>query len=887
MSARSPYAPRRRNNVATVTLSSVLRNGEDRSRRRKRLSVLVLCLLLRYRRSDPVVRAASFVLHRTPLGRFLLFLRDGLRQHLVPSFDEDETRRRRETISSVLDYWFAASPDESQRGLWMVSASSNTERIRSVDRDVTERFGALLLRVANDDAYRDALASHGWEGGLAVVLVLDQLARHERRYRRNAYRGVAGTTKDDDDDPRLAPARLDALALATARGFATRHRAAIAAGRVPTPCCVFALMPLRHANTMANSARVLEAVRELTDLQRQTDRTLDRFRRATTRRLHGLQDAARRAGGETTDATTKFADEDILEAFSFEADASTAKDHPTLRAVRDFLADRGVRPTTDDGDGDDTPLIVSLSGGVDSMVIAAVLVHLRAHLGYSRLRVLAAHVDYANRPESRAEADFVERWCRDRGVDFRRVRVDHVTRGVAPRDEYERESRRVRHDLYARVAVSVGRPDGVPVLLGHHRGDLRENVLSNALKGRGPLELSGMTPTSVSEGVETWRPLLTLEKDDVLDYARAYGVPWLKDTTPRWSTRGRLRGSVLPLLRDVYGDGAVRNLAGLATESDAARELLTDTALRPFFEAVVTTPMGVVLPTAPFRDRGLFFWRFVLKDALHKAGRGMFSDKAVAAFVERVRQLDDKDPTKVKGGWLQCRKDYAVFLQKDGRVYVLHPDSFPWDKKDRYDVDELHVGVDSTTRVGPWRVSLETIQDADRERTNESLARKALVDMDHLMTGSFEYRLACPDDDDDDNDGSPLVVLRDGFARGARPPAWKGVDTKIESVLPLVGLRARPSSSSSRRRRIVRVRYLRDGAEEKHETETTKKTTKENARYHEHVALKEKVREMNDSGRANDFWQELMMPFKSPPPPPSPKSTASSSSSSSAAGRTR
>jgi hypothetical protein len=51
-------------------------------------------------------------------------------------------------------------------------------------------------------------------------------------------------------------------------------------------------------------------------------------------------------------------------------------------------------------------------------------------------------------------------------------------------------------------------------------------------------------------------------------------VPWLKDSTPAWSTRGRLRENLLPCLRDTYGDGAERSLRALAIGSDALSELV-------------------------------------------------------------------------------------------------------------------------------------------------------------------------------------------------------------------------------------------------------------------------------------------------------------------------
>ena len=60
-------------------------------------------------------------------------------------------------------------------------------------------------------------------------------------------------------------------------------------------------------------------------------------------------------------------------------------------------------------------------------------------------------------------------------------------------------------------------------------GDLRENVISNAHKGCGPLDLSGMTAVSKNDGVTLFRPLLPLEKVGfnlglLLHFYRAYMI---------------------------------------------------------------------------------------------------------------------------------------------------------------------------------------------------------------------------------------------------------------------------------------------------------------------------------------------------------------------------
>jgi tRNA(Ile)-lysidine synthase TilS/MesJ len=195
-----------------------------------------------------------------------------------------------------------------------------------------------------------------------------------------------------------------------------------------------------------------------------------------------------------------------------------------------------------------------------------------------------------------------------------------VTRGVTARDDYERIAREIRYDSYrqavaaAEQLLDVDEKPVIGVMLGHHRGDLRENVLSNAHKGCGPLDLSGMTSVSVNDGIVIYRPLLLLEKSFVLDYAHKFGIPYFKDTTPHWSTRGKLRNKLLPLLEEIYGDGSMNNLSNLAVESDECRSLLQKSMIGPFMDCIVRKPMGIIFETTPWKDQPAFFWKFVLRE---------------------------------------------------------------------------------------------------------------------------------------------------------------------------------------------------------------------------------------------------------------------------------
>ena len=754
-------------------------------------------------------------------------------------------------IRAVLRYWFMNEEYGSdiptlQKRLWMIS-QQNVALRNAVDKDIFEKFGGLLCQLSSLSDHRsingESLESspychsllwnqwcveestlYGWEGKLAAIVVLDQFSRHIHRYLQNSpiQHHLPGQTV------------LDYLAFETSQLLLEQHPNEFhSAALITLPMRIFALMPFRHQSTlstMQSTQTMIESV--LSPQHEQCASMIQAFRKATNRRLAVLQDEARRLGYPANNCTMDvITDDDILECGYFiPSDPVTAPSaHVVYETIRSFVEQYlGIGPSRSDKaesvfSKDPTMLvsqetlrsvIVSLSGGVDSMVICAVLSHLQHHCReFSQLRIAAVHIDYANRPESLAEALYVQKYCQEclGNVDYHCRRIDEVTRGVTSRDDYERIAREIRYQFYRdtiqiysddtnRAPVSRSRGhridatwmnSRVGVMLGHHRGDLRENVLSNAHKGCGPLDLSGMTSVSLNDGVLLLRPLLPLEKSAVFDYAHAFGVPYFKDTTPHWSTRGKLRNKLLPLLEEIYGEGSMNNLSNLAVESDACRGLLHNVMIQPFLDRVEYKPMGLSFPTDPWKDQGLYFWKLVLREALHSAGLGMFTEKSVESFMKRVCE-------KVKEGWLQCRKDCGVFLRGDGYVYIFYPGSFPWGnsasvKSKVLDWSSSHLsaltrGDENTAQIGPWTISTKLYSNLNSEEARLNLDRKPFTSIDEFMEGSFEYWLVATALRDPKEPFSLIPQLCfTSFVKQTRPQAWKGIDPKIQDALPLLG----------------------------------------------------------------------------------------------------
>ena len=400
----------------------------------------------------------------------------------------------------ILDYWFANPPSKSNSKLWMIPNERNLTR-RRIDADITEKFGTFVERISSNFEQflsgvaktRSSMLSFHWK--VAAIIAMDQMSRHIYRYFDETC--IHNMDLIDEIPPRqltLNQNEMDTLAVKLSSLILEDHKNLIDNGRIPLPMHVFILMPYRHESKIESLQFVQNCINNRVETEEENGILLKRFRNATNRRLIRLQDVARKAGGESKELG-KMQFEDILEVLPFESDMVDVDSHPALLTISKFLEARGINKVKSQKSLKTEvksaksiqrfPLIVSLSGGVDSMVIASVLAYLQ---DIYNLKIIAVHIDYANRPESSLEAKYVEEFCAKLKIEFRCRVINEVTRGVTARDEYEKVARIARYDIYkaTQTEFQVG---GIkpPVFLGHHKGDLRENVLSNSMKGCGPL----------------------------------------------------------------------------------------------------------------------------------------------------------------------------------------------------------------------------------------------------------------------------------------------------------------------------------------------------------------------------------------------------------------
>ncbi len=218
---------------------------------------------------------------------------------------------------------------------------------------------------------------------------------------------------------------------------------------------------------------------------------------------------------------------------------------------------------------------VALSGGADSLAVAACLAFVASRDG---LMAGAVVVDHGLQPGSAEVAARAAAQARTLGLDADVIAVEVGTDGgpeAAARD--------------ARYAVLRSRSADA-VLLGHTLDDQAETVLLGLGRGSGPRSLAGMPAV---DGIVR-RPFLGLRRSDTERICTASDLPWWTDphNADRGFRRNRLRHEVMPLLEDVLDGGVAEALARTADQ------LRADTSLLDELAADVADPCDVNLLAA-------------------------------------------------------------------------------------------------------------------------------------------------------------------------------------------------------------------------------------------------------------------------------------------------
>ena len=240
--------------------------------------------------------------------------------------------------------------------------------------------------------------------------------------------------------------------------------------------------------------------------------------------------------------------------------------------------------------------IVALSGGADSVSLLFVLKHLEHELGIS---VEAAHCNFHLRgAESVRDEEFCKQLCERLSVPLHLIHFDTQAYADLHSVSIEMAARDLRYGYFENLRRDIKAQD---ICVAHHRDDSVETVLLNLVRGTGLRGLRGIKPRNGN----IIRPLLSLSREDIVQYLGALGESYVTDSTNLHNNvkRNKIRLDVMPLLRELNPsvslsifESSLRVGEALKVFDEAMKRSIADvTATSPSHHLTISPPHHLVI----------------------------------------------------------------------------------------------------------------------------------------------------------------------------------------------------------------------------------------------------------------------------------------------------
>lgn len=287
------------------------------------------------------------------------------------------------------------------------------------------------------------------------------------------------------------------------------------------------------------------------------------------------------------------------------------------------------------------PIIISLSGGVDSMVCSFILKHT---LQKTNTKLMALHINYDNRPQCDQEVAFLRQWCSHLQIPLYIRAIKEIHRAPCMqyelRDLYESYTRDVRYQSYKSLIEPTASTSPPQVILGHNEDDCLENIMTNIAHQNKYDNLMGMTFSSEQDGINFIRPLLKTSKENIIQFAKDNNIPFLPNSTPTWSQRGQIRNNIVPVL-DKWDTRFVPALFELSKKMSGLHDVLRSSVSQFITRNTSTDPNNFNIQSMPFTDLvtiDVFWHEFFVSYFTQRP-----SSKSIHNLIEAINNFKEKE----------------------------------------------------------------------------------------------------------------------------------------------------------------------------------------------------------------------------------------------------
>lgn len=187
-------------------------------------------------------------------------------------------------------------------------------------------------------------------------------------------------------------------------------------------------------------------------------------------------------------------------------------------------------------------ILIALSGGPDSVFLLNFLLKYRRKYG---IEIGAMHINHMIRgEEANNDEKFCRKLCLQLGVDYHTVKRNVPSFAKTNKISIEEAAREVRYKELLKVQKKFSYNK---IATAHNCSDNAETIFLNLIKGTGLKGLSGI-PIRRENII---RPILSISKDEILEYLKKSNVEYLIDKTNLSNIyeRNMIRNEMFPLIK--------------------------------------------------------------------------------------------------------------------------------------------------------------------------------------------------------------------------------------------------------------------------------------------------------------------------------------------------
>ncbi|SFF31750.1 tRNA(Ile)-lysidine synthase [Paenibacillus catalpae] len=276
-------------------------------------------------------------------------------------------------------------------------------------------------------------------------------------------------------------------------------------------------------------------------------------------------------------------------------------------------------------------IVAAVSGGPDSMA----LLHLLCMAArQDQLTIIAAHVNHGFRKEaSRQEAEVVRQYAAQLGISFEMIELDMPAYIEETGMNAQSAAREKRYAFLHETAAKYG---ASAIALAHHADDQAETVLMRVIRGAGLTGLAGMAAKRQEKNVELIRPLLRMNKSDIVRYCSGQDIPYCLDSSnnERYYFRNVVRLDVIPYLSQ-FNPQLTHSLRRIADVAGAEDDWMEHEGQRLFATLVTSAPDECKVDAGMLNGLHVALQRRLIKLILNYLSK----DAEIASFdaIEKMR----------------------------------------------------------------------------------------------------------------------------------------------------------------------------------------------------------------------------------------------------------